>query len=263
VSPKSAGRTPPIEVVREAFEVGRSVRQIADEWAVTVQTVRNVARRGRLTLPRTPRSYTLRTPRPSKYPTLYQPDWLAARLAAGRSLASIADEAGCSVSAVQTAIKRLAITDRRHHGEIRYPRLHDRRRLRQQYVGHQKSAAAIARELGASEVAVVRALKVARIKLRGRLGKILPNRRAPPGGLAPVRNVRAVARLNGVGEALAEVWLAEVGIFARATPAIAPEVLRSEVESGRSLRQIAARLGVDQRVVRIELRRLGEDLPGS
>jgi transposase-like protein len=61
-------------VVREAFEAGSSVRQIAEEWGVTVQTVRNVARRGRLTLPRTPRSYTLRMPRPPKYPTMYEPD---------------------------------------------------------------------------------------------------------------------------------------------------------------------------------------------
>jgi hypothetical protein len=224
--------------------------------------VRNVARWARLALPRTPRRYPAHIERTSSYPALYRPGWLAGELTARRPLSSIADEVGCSTSAVRRAIAKLGITDRRMHGEIRFPELHDRAWLRDQYVHRRRSAATIAAGLGASEVAVVRALKAARSKRRRPLTRQKP--RPPAERLRAdwrlFGNVRAVARLNGVGPALAEAWLAEAGIITRTEPAIPPDVLEAEVESGRSLRSIAQQLGVDHRVVRTEMCRLAAEV---
>jgi hypothetical protein len=55
------------------------------------------------------------------------------------------------------------------------------------------------------------------------------------------------------------VWLAEVGIFTRNVPAIPPEMLRTAVRAGASVRTIARRHMVDPRVVRIEICRLAHD----
>ena len=229
------------------------VQDIATAWGCTPQTVRNVARRGRLSLPTT-RSYPEHIERPSRYPALYEPGWLAEQLRTGRSLASIAAEVDCSIGAVRVAIDKLNLAERRAYGEIRFPQLHDRAWLRQQYVRRGQSVAAIARMLGASESATQRAIKAARIKVRP------PHRRSPPAErlradwrLFP--KITVVARLNGVSPALAEVWLADAGIFTR--PQTTPtHTLLAHASNLNSARQLAA-LAVDQRVVRVELARLG------
>src|SRR5215204_3468033 len=76
-----------------------------------------------------------------KYPVLYEPGWLAGRLKRGKTLGAVAAEAGCSITAVRTAARKLAIADRRRHDEVRYPELHSRRWVRTQYVTHGRSVA--------------------------------------------------------------------------------------------------------------------------
>jgi hypothetical protein len=249
-----SGRTPPIDAVRAAFEAGHNAQDVAVEWGCTPQTVRNVARRARLELPKG-RRYPEHIDRPSRYEALYRPDWLAHQLAHGRTLSSIAEEVGCSVGAVRVAIAKLNLTQRRAHGEIRFPQLHDRAWLRGQYRRQGRTVVEIARLIGASEAATLRALQAARIAPR-------PQRKDRPSEqrlridwhLFPT--VRTIARLHGVSQALAEVWLADIGIFTR-DPAISPGAVLAEVTAGRSLRESSARLGVDPRVLRVELCRLG------
>jgi transposase-like protein len=252
---KSLGRSPTADELGAAFEHGESVRAIAERFGCTQHTVRNVARRHALSLPPVKRTYRLRVARPSRYPILYQHGWLAERLSAGGSIGSVADEVGCSPTAVRTAIRKLEITDRRRHGEVRFPELHDHDWLRHQYLRGGCSGAEIARRLGASQAAVHRALDAAGVKRRP-ARKERPSDERLKADWRLFKTVRAVARLNGVGVALAEEWLADVGIFARQNPTIPPRTLRREMQAGRTVHQIATGLGVDPRLVRVELRRL-------
>ena len=73
--------------------------------------------------------------------------------------------------------------------------------------------------------------------------------------------VTVFARLHEVSPALAEIWLAEAGIFVRPKPAIPPAVLREELAAGRPLREIAKRYSLDQRVIKVEIQRLAHVHP--
>jgi transposase-like protein len=236
------------------------VEDIATAWGCTPQTVYNVARRGRLSLPQR-RRYPKHIERAPTYPALHRPGWLGEQLGTGRTLASIAQEIGCSIGAVRAAIRKAGITERRAHGELRFPQLHDRAWLREQYLRDGKSVAAIARMLGASESATNRATHAARIGLRPQRTERPPaSRLRTDWRLFPT--ISTTARLHDVSDALAQVWLAEVGIFTR-PPVIPTGALLAYATTGLTERGIAAQLGVDQRVVRLELARLGAALAAS
>ena len=189
------------------------------------------------------------------YPALHKPGWLAGRLAAGDTLGAVADDVGCSITAVRNAVVKLGLVQRRAHGEVRFPQLHRRAWIRSRYVTQRRSVADIASELGASETSVYRAID--------RFGLARRATRKPKPSVSRLQSdwrlfekVTVIARLHGVSAALAEVWLAEAGIFVRGTPAIPPASLREEVAAGRPPRMIAERYSLDQRVVRVELCRL-------
>jgi hypothetical protein len=189
---------------------------------------------------------------------LYEPGWLEGRLAKGDTLGAVAAEAGCSITAVRTAARKLAIADRRGHGEVRYPELHSRRWVRTQYVTDGRSVADIAAELGASPTSVYRAISAFGLAPAARR-RSRPSPTRLRAGWRRVGTVRGMARLLGVSQGSAEVWLAEVGIFTRDVPAIPPDVLRRAIGAGESVRTIARRHMLDPRVVRVELRRLAHD----
>jgi hypothetical protein len=141
---------------------------------------------------------------------------------------------------------------------VRYPELHNRRWVRTQYVTDGRSVAEIATGLGASPTSVHRAISafglapVARRLSRASQTRLRATWRR-------VGTVRGLARLLGVSQGLAEVWLAEVGIFTRDVPAIPPDVLQTAVRAGESVRTIARRHMLDPRVVRVELCRIAHD----
>ena len=83
--------------------------------------------------------------RPPKHPLLWNREWLASRLQAGRTLASIADEVGCSESAVRKAADAQGIARRR---APQHPSLRDPAWLRHQYLDQRRSTAVIGRALG-------------------------------------------------------------------------------------------------------------------
>ena len=68
-----------------------------------------------------------------------------------------------------------------------------------------------------------------------------------------------MARLSGVGEALVDVWLAEVGTFVRRTPAVPADMLRRRWSGGARSVRSTERLGGDLRVGRVELCRVDVD----
>lgn len=93
--------------IRDAFEAGASVRNVAGEWGCTPQTVRNAAHRGGVLLAGTPGDPCGHSAESPKYPTPYGRGWLAGRLAAGDTLGAVAGDVGCSISAVRIAAVKL------------------------------------------------------------------------------------------------------------------------------------------------------------
>ena len=253
-------------MVLAEFEQGASVAEVAAKWGCTSRTVRNVVHRGGLSFPERRKpvpEVALQRPR---YPALYVPGWLAGQLAAGATLGAVAAEVGCSITAVRIAVEKLDITGRRGPSEVRLPQLHDRRWVRAQFVTRRRPVADIAEELGASESAVYRAVH--------RFGlSQLPRRRTPRPTEARLRTdwrlfarVTTIGRLHGVSTALAEVWLAELGIFVREAPAIPPAELQAALAAGDSIGMIARRHSLDQRVVRVEVHRIAHldvETPGA
>ena len=134
---------------------GRTASDVAEEVGCTSADVTAAAR-----------AAGLRELQSIRHPQLYEPGWLAAELAARRSQAAIAAEVGASTTAVRRAIRVLGITDRRHHGDVRYPVLHDVAWLRRRYVDDGATSTDLAAEIGCRPPAVLRALKRAGIERR-------------------------------------------------------------------------------------------------
>jgi AraC-like DNA-binding protein len=131
---------------------GRSISALAHELGVDTATARTAAETAGITRPG----------RAMRYPQLYEQGWLADRFAAGSSLASIASDVDCSITAVRIAARHLAVP-RRPFAEVRYPQLHDADWLRQRYEREPATAKAIAAELGCTPKSVLRAVRAAGI----------------------------------------------------------------------------------------------------
>ena len=194
-------------------------------------------------------------PRRVRFPQLYEVGWLQAAFDLGGSLHSVAREVGCSRSAVRAAVCDLGVT--RRPLPRRYPQLGEVDWLRDRYVRRRQSISRIAGELGCRPATVTRALRAAGIATRG------PVRRRPPpadrlkADWAIFGQVNAVARLNDVNRGLAEVWLAEVGVFGPTRTSIAAPEFRRLVADGASISELGRHFGVDRYRVRVELMRHG------
>lgn len=188
---------------------------------------------------------------------LHDEGWLRRRYVDERQgPKAIAEELGCHRGTVIKALHRSRIA--RHRP--RYPQLRDRAWLRRRYVDEGATMAAIAAEVGCSPGRVRDVMR--------QVGITSPRRRrARP----PARRLRAdwrlcatvsgVARLNEVGPGVAEVWLAEVGIFSPRARQLPAGELQALVAEGTTLQAIARHFGVDVPRVRVELLRHGVDTP--
>ena len=207
---------------------------------------------------RLPRS---RSRRPSSADVLDDRSWLSDQYRT-HSAVEIADETGVSTRTVYVAMRRHGIARRHPHrgSELRQPALTDAQFL--DAAIRRESSTAIAAELGVSAGTVTAAYRRAGIKPestpllfeRGRK-RSRPDPEALRMTWAAESTYRGVARNFGISHSTAAVWLAEVGIFAKDTPAISHAALSEAITNGRSLHDIAVEHRVALVTVRVELHR--------
>ena len=148
----------------DRFAAGGSLRTVAEEVGCSPAAVRRAA--NELAVPRRP--FAAPT-----FPELHDRKWLRERYVAQRHTSqAIADELGCTAESVLRALHAVGIRTRPGRPPRRFPELHDVRWVRRRYLKEQATSAEIAAEQGCSPATVARALRRARVGVRG-------NRRFP------------------------------------------------------------------------------------
>jgi predicted transcriptional regulator len=142
------------EVLAALFEEGWSAAEVADVYGCTARTVRNVAHRHGVVLPRTQRAVR-------RAELLGDSAWLRAALAAGRSPTELARELGGAAFEVTAALSAagLSYVAPRHQ---RFAQLHEPGWL-QARVDAGATVAAIAAEAGCGRSTVQRAARAMRV----------------------------------------------------------------------------------------------------
>ena len=201
--------------------------------------------------------------RPTPRAELDDASWLAERHER-MTPAAVADELGVAESTVRRALERHGIRLRTRSTGQRFrspPELNDPAWLAEQY--ETKPASRITRELGVSKEAVHKAMVRHDVEAEGPWVRRDTTRLQQPARaqLEQVWNeagtIKAVALRFNVSHNTAVIWLADVGIFVKDTPAISRSDLVAAIEAGRTIRQIAAEHRVTGRTVQVELRRFG------
>ena len=201
----------------------------------------------------------------TKYPKLDDRAWLTGRYVTdGASLADIADEVGCSRSAVSAALTRHGIPTRSAPGQ-----LDDRAWLTGRYVTDGASLAAIADEVGCSPTTVSAALTRHDIPTRPANGASRPGQLDDPGWLTrryvtDGASTRAIADEVGCDPTTVLAALTRHDIPTRTANASRPGQLddpgwltRRYVTDGASQADIADEVGCDPSTVSAALTRHG------
>ena len=186
---------------------------------------------------------------------LWEAGWLQLRFDNGRTLASIAAEAGCTVSAVRHAAESLGVHRRRVR---RRAELWDPDWLAQRYEVEQRSLSAIGRELGVSATTVSAAVARAGIAKpsAGERRRDQEIRADHESGLSGPQ----VARRFGVHPNTVYLALHRLGIPTRPSYSRtlrSPGWLAARLAAGNSLAEIAAAAGRSTATVRNAADRLG------
>lgn len=244
------------EWLREQCET-RSASSIARELGVAPETVLRAMRLHGIPV-RHARSH-----RPRLRPELNDPVWLAERHDR-MPPAAIADELGVADSTVRRALEThgIAIRDRSSGQRFRSPpELKDPEWLRAQYAT--KPASLIADQLGVSKAAVHKAMDRHGVDADGPWVRRDTTRLEHPSQSELERawdqegSIKGVARRLEVSHTTAAIWLADVGIFVRDSPAITRRDLLAAIEAGHTIREICVDHRVTDRTVQVELRRFG------
>ena len=232
--------------------------ELADQVGVSTSTVRRaLVRHGIDRLPRN------RNRRSSSAEVLDDPVWLRERYRTATGV-EIAKELGVAARTVYVAMERHGINRRTEPGalKLRRPQLAEEEWLKDAV--ERASSTKIAAELAVSAGTVTTAYERAGIDPsstthlyeRGR-SRQRPTAEDLRSAWAAEGSFRGVGRRLGIAHSTAAVWLAEIGIFADATPALPRSILLDAVAAQQPISAIAKACKVSTTTVRVELHRQG------
>jgi len=219
----------------EYIERDRSMADIGRQLGVAHQTVR--AALDRMSIPTRP-------------PRRVDDDRIRQLIEAGHTITEVAGLIGVS----SETVRRYAILLGLHSWWTpRSPReLRDPQWLQSNYLSAGREISEVANELHVTDETVRKALRRAGIPIRRRRHKPPPKPDALRRKLEQLRTISAVARSYGVGEATAERWFAEIGVFRHSRPRITKRDMKRALREHTTIAATAAALGVSDHTVVIE-----------